>query len=587
MPHPTNPDTVYGACKGQFSRASLRTGQEKNYWIGGQYLYGAAGKDLKLRFQRVAPMEVSPHDPRRVYYGSQYVHRTLDEGVTWTRISPDLTWNPPERQQTPSGEPITIDVTGEEYYSVVYAIRESLFDQNVIWAGANDGPFWITRDDGKNWTKITPAEQPPGCRVQNIEPSPHRAGSAYYAVLCYLLGDFRPYLWRTDDYGKSWKLLTPGTNGIRADEPTRVVREDPDREGLLYAGTEYGMYVSFDNGGTWQDFQLNLPHTPVTDLRVHRKDLILSTQGRSFWVLDNLTPLHQVAALNAHAPAHLFAPREAVRFRYSGFGGVESSRSSPADPQYPPVGAAIDYFLTPGSASGSASVTLDILDASDAVVRSFSSSGPGETREAPEQPEMRAPEMVRVGTPRLPREGGLNRFYWDLTAPGPWSADARQSGRNGPQVVPGKYTLRLTVGGWQAEAPMTVEADPRIAKDGVTLAMLREQFAHNVRTRDMMSDVNRLVARVNEARARLEGASGAAADTLAKLETLRAKLVTPPIRYSRPELQDHIRYLYGMTTAADQKIGRDAVERYRELRAMLDALEREAAALLGGGTKAE
>src|SRR5688500_3504851 len=282
MPHPTNPDTVYASCKGQFSRASLRTGQEKQYWVGAQSLYGTPGKDLILRFQRVSPMEISPHDPRTLYYGSQHVHRTRDEGVTWERISPDLTWNPPERQQYPSGEPITLDVTGEEYYSTLYAIRESLHEPGVIWTGANDGPFHLTRDNGRTRTKITPPNQPPGCRVQNIEPSPHRRGSAYYAVHCYLTGDFSPYLWRTDDYGRTWTLLSTGDNGIPADHPTRVVREDPEREGLLFAGTEFGMFVSFDNGARWQSLQLNLPATPVTDLRVHQGDVVLSTQGRSF-----------------------------------------------------------------------------------------------------------------------------------------------------------------------------------------------------------------------------------------------------------------------------------------------------------------
>ena len=172
--------------------------------------------------------------------------------------------------------------------------------------------------------------------MQNIEPSPHRAGSAYYAVHCYLLGDFRPFLWRTDDYGKSWTLLTPGDNGIPNDHPTRVVREDPDRPGLLYAGTEFAMFLSFDNGRRWQPFQLNLPNVPITDMKVHRKDLVISTQGRSFWILDNLTPLHQLADAVVNAAAHLYAPREAVRFRYQGsFGGVESSRSQSRRPAVP------------------------------------------------------------------------------------------------------------------------------------------------------------------------------------------------------------------------------------------------------------
>ena len=580
MPHPINADTVYGACKGQFSRMSMRTGQEKNYWVGAQSLYGNPGKDLIYRFQRVSPMEISPHDPRIVYYGSQYVHRTRDEGVTWETISPDLTWFPPNRQQNSSGEPITIDVTGEEYYSVTYAIRESLKEPGVIWVGANDGPFHVTRDQGKSWATITPPDQPQGCRVQNIEPSPHRAASAYYAVLCYQLGDFHPYIWRTDDYGQHWVLLTPGDNGLPADQPTRVVREDPDREGLLYAGTEFGMFISFDNGAHWQDFQLNLPHVPVTDVRVHRKDLLISTQGRAFWILDNLTALHQAGDVVAHGPAHLFKPREAVRFRYAGFGGVESSRNNPGDPQYPPVGAAIDYWLSDDGARTLGAVTLDILDSEGTPVRSFSSAADGESMQEPEAPGMRAPEMLRVGTPALPRAAGTNRFYWDLTTAGPWVSAARQSGRNGPTIVPGNYIVRLTVAGESAEVPLVVRPEPRATKDGVSLAVLQEQYTHNVRARDLVSEVNQLVARVDDARKRLASATGVAGDTLVKLNDLRAKLVTPDVRYSKPELQAHIQYLYSMTIDAAQKIGRDAVARFGQLRTELDARQREAKALL-------
>jgi photosystem II stability/assembly factor-like uncharacterized protein len=564
MPHPTNPDTVYGSCKGQYSRLSLRTGQEKQYWVGAQSLYGNPGKDLIYRFQRVSPMEVSPHDPTILYYGSQYVHRTRDEGVTWERISPDLTWNPPERQQTPSGEPITLDVTGEEFYSTLYAIRESLHEPGVIWTGANDGPFHVTRDAGKSWRKITPPGQPAGCRVQTIEPSPHRAGSAYYAVLCYLLGDFRPYLWRTDDYGATWTRLTTGTNGIPADHPTRVVREDPDREGLLYAGTEFGMFVSFDDGATWAPFQLNLPVTPVTDMKVHRQDLVLSTQGRSFWILDNLTPLHQRADSLRPASAILFAPRDAYRMRYRGsFGGLVESRDAGADPQYPPPGAMIDYWL-PRDRTGP--VTLEIRDARQAIVRVFSSEAPGE-REAPAaEPGMRAPSLDRVGTPRLPAEAGLNRFVWDLEYPGPWSTSARSSGRNGPMAAPGRYTVRLTSGGWSVERALTVLADPRVVADGVTPAVMAAQLAHNLKVRDLVTEANRLVARLTTAR----GNDSLPATIRARLDSMHAVLVTPPVRYSQPGLQSQIQYLYGLTTQADQQPGRDALERYEVLRRELD-----------------
>jgi len=598
-PHPTNPDTVYGSCKGQFSRMSLKTGQEKQYWVGAQSLYGNPGKDLIFRFQRVSPMEISPNDPRTIYYGSQYVHRTRDEGVTWEKISPDLTANDPKYQNKPSGEPITIDVTGEEYYSVIYAIEESPLEAGVIWTGANDGPFYVTRDNGKTWTNVTPKAQPPGCRVQSIDPSPHRKGSAYYSVLCYQLGDFQPYIWRTDDYGKSWTRLTDGTNGIRKDEPTRVAREDPDREGLLYAGTEFGMYVSFDNGKRWQPLQLNLPATPVTDLKIHKKDLVLSTQGRSFWILDNLTPLHQLTdAIAGAQPSpqspvpspQLFKPRDAYRFRYTaGFGGVESNRSNPADPQYPPAGAMIDYWVPNGTTGA---ITLEVVDASGAVIRRFSSEGAGEREQNPEQPGMRAPEMVTVGTPRLPNAAGLNRFTWDLTLAPPIDPTRERGGGGGggggrgggPVIVPGSYTVRLAAGGKTMTQPLTVLIDPREAKDGVTIADLREQFQHNVRVRDMVTEVNQLVANVDAARQRLKNASGAATDTLRRLDALREKLVTPAIRYSKPELQAHIQYLYSMTTQADQKIGRDAIDRLKVLRAELDQRQAEAKELLGKKT---
>ncbi|HKO16325.1 MAG TPA: hypothetical protein VJU87_08800, partial [Gemmatimonadaceae bacterium] len=373
MPHPVNPDTVYGSCKGQFSRMNLRTGQEQQYWVGAQSLYGNTGAQLRYRFQRVSPMEISPWDGRTIYYGSQYLHRTRDEGVTWDRISPDLTANDPRYRNAISGEPITRDMTGEEMYATLYAIRESPVQRGLIWTGSNDGVFSVSRDDGRTWTNVTPKDLAPGGRVQNIEPSPHRAGSAYFAVYRYLLGDYQPYIYKTENYGRTWTRLTTGANGIPADDPTRVVREDPDRPGLLYAGTEFGMYVSFDDGAHWQPFQLDLPVTPITDLKVYRNDLVVATQGRSFWILDDLSPLHQVTPAVAAAPVTLFRPATAVRMRYNAGGGFGRGRG-PAAPQYPAAGAVIDYYL---GMSPSAPLTLEILDGSGTVVRSFSSAATG------------------------------------------------------------------------------------------------------------------------------------------------------------------------------------------------------------------
>jgi photosystem II stability/assembly factor-like uncharacterized protein len=546
IPNRTNPDTVYGGCKGQFSRMSLRVGQEQQYWVGAQSLYGSPNETLRYRFQRVSPMEVSPFEPHTVYYGSQYVHRSRDEGKTWERISPDLTANDPRYRKVVSGEPITIDVTGEEMYATLYAIRESPLTPGVIWAGANDGPIHVTRDAGKTWTNVTPKDLPPGGRVQNIEPSPFRPGAAYVAVLRYLLGDFQPYIYKTEDYGKSWTRLTNGANGIPNDVPTRVVREDPSRAGLLYAGTEFGMYVSFDDGGHWRTLQLNMPITPITDIRVHRKDLVLSTQGRAFWILDDLAPLHELTDAIAAKPAHLFIPREAIRYRYrAGFGGAEADRGVSDDaPQYPPSGAMIDYWLASPS-SGGGPVTLDILDAKGTVIRSFSSDS------------VRDSSIARAGTAQLPTRAGLNRLIWDMSYSGPWGESGAQRGRSGPMATPGTYTVRLTANGTATTRPLVLRADPRVTRDGISQAVLAAQLAHNLRVRDLVSDANRVAVRLKEL----------------KNPAFDAEFFTPPVRYSKPALLTHITYLYSMTLGADQPVGRDAAERYTELRKALDDLK--------------
>jgi photosystem II stability/assembly factor-like uncharacterized protein len=571
IPSPTDPKIVYGGCKGQFSRMNIETTDEEHYWVGAESLYGNAPSDLMYRFQRVSPMEVSPHPPFAVYYGSQHVHRSFDGGITWKTISPDLTAHP-EGTQGASGEPITRDATGEEVYSTLYSIRESPVQKGVIWAGSNDGPISVTQDDGKTWKNVTPSDLPPGGRVQNIEPSPHHAGTAYAAIYRFLLGDFAPYLYRTDNFGKTWTRLTDGTNGIAKDEPVRVVREDPDRAGLLYAGTEFGMYVSFDNGVHWQSFQLNLPVTPVTDIKIAHKDLILSTQGRSFWILDNLTPLHQLTEERATAQTVLFRPRDAVRTPAHATGEGGGSRGGSGDPQYPPSGAAIDYYL---ASTAPDDIALEILDQNGRMVRKFSSATPTPPRRGSNREDGAAEEGAarpRGGAmPILQKTAGMHRFVWDLRYDGPWQSEDRPLGPNGPRAVPGKYSVKLTSGLWTATQPLTVIEDPRITRDGVTTADLREQFETNLKVRELVSDVNKAVARLRQAQAKLRNATGPEADRLAKLNDLATHLITPAIRYSKPELQTHIAYLYTLTSGADQKIGRDALERYTVLRKELDS----------------
>jgi photosystem II stability/assembly factor-like uncharacterized protein len=568
MPHPGNTDIVYGSCKGQYGVMNLRTGQEKNYWIGAQSLYGNPASDLILRFQRVSPMATSPHDPDVLYYGSQFLHRTRDKGVTWEKISPDLTAKP-ECCQGASGEPITRDVTGEEFYSTLYAIAESPLEKGVIWTGANDGPFHVTRNNGKTWTDVTPKDLPTGGRVQYIEPSPHRKGSAYFAVYRWLLGDYQPYIYRTDDYGKTWARLTDGKNGIPADWPTRVVREDPNREGLLYAGTEFGMFISFDNGAHWQAFQLNLPNVPVTDIKVHHNDLVVSTQGRAFWILDNVSSLQQLSPQVKTADVHLFKPRDGYRTR--------------ASPNI--LGPNIEYYL-PTPPGGK--VTIEILDAKGTLVNSYNSDAPAAgggrgprggvgmpgvggagPESQPDDPDA-APGGGRrfASAPRPTKLAGLNRFVWDVRH------------KDGPTLPPGRYQARLKVGDTTLIEAFNVLIDPRVAEDGVTVADLQQQFEHNLRMRELVTSVNQLATRVRDAQTKLR-AAGTNGEMANSVNAIAAKLLTAPVRYSKPGLQAHITYLAGMTTNVDQKIGRDALERYEVLRKELDAIRAEVERVLG------
>jgi photosystem II stability/assembly factor-like uncharacterized protein len=559
MPYPKDPDIVYGSCKGQYGVMNLKTGQEKNYWVGAQSLYGNPASDLIYRFQRVSPMATSPHDSEVLYYGSQFVHRSRDKGVTWEKISPDLTAHPTCCQGA-SGEPITRDVTGEEFYSTLYAIAESPVEKGVIWTGSNDGPFYLTRDNGKSWTNVTPKDLPEGGRVQYIDPSPHRKGAAYYAVYRWLLGDYQPYIYSTDDYGKTWKRLTDGKNGIPADWPTRVVREDPDRQGLLYAGTEFGMFISFDNGSHWQSFQMNLPNVPVTDIKLHHNDLIVSTQGRAFWIIDDISSLHQLTPQVSSSAVHLFKPRDGYR-----------TRIAPAN-----LGPAIEYYIPAGTTGP---LTIDILDAKGAVLNSYGTEVPPMVNragrgagEAAASDDPDAPAFRRQGPPppRVTKNAGLNRVVWDVR------------NKEGVTVPPGRYQARIKVGGTTLTESFNVLIDPRVAEDGVTVADLVEQYEHNMRMRELVTGVNQLVARVREFQRSTQAvAASGGADATARINAVAAKLLSEPVRYGKPGLQAHITYLASMTANVDQKIGRDAIERYMELKKEFDALRAEVDRLLG------
>ena len=539
------PTIVYGACKGQFGRMFMNTRQEQNYWVGAQSLYGNDAKDLIFRFQRVSPMETSPFDSSVVYYGSQFLHRSKDGGVHWEKISPDLTAHP-ACCQGGSGEPITRDVTGEEFYSTLYAISESKLEPGVIWTGSNDGPFYVSRDNGKTWKNITPKDLPSGGRVQYIETSPHRKGSAYYAVYRYLLGDFEPYIYKTENYGATWTRLTDGKNGIPADWPTRVVREDPVREDLLYAGTEFGLFISYDDGAHWQSFELNVPNVPITDIKVHHE----RSDRRDAGPLD-VDPRRRLAAAAGQR-----ADRD------DGRGALQAARRGPcADRRRPRLwrrrrrrwrplrpgrrssGRTARRSSTTWRAPQSGPITIAILDSANHEIRKYSSeasvtAASADAPAAAPDDEEGGGGFRRAAPPvRLTANAGMNRLVWDFNNDG------------GLMLPPGSYRVKMSAGSWSDTEPLTLAPDPRLVADRVTTADLREQYEHNVRMRDMVAEVGRVANRVRQARTRLR--NGGSADSLAKVDSLATTLfgADEGVRYGRPGLQTQITYLAGMTIA--------------------------------------
>jgi photosystem II stability/assembly factor-like uncharacterized protein len=373
---PRNPDVVYGGSYGGFlMRVNHATGELRDVNAWPDNPMGAPAADLKYRFQWNFPIALSPHDPRVLYAGANVLFKSTDEGQSWTAISPDLTRDD-KSKQGPSGGPITKDNTSVEYYDTIFTVAESPVAAGVLWVGSDDGLVHLSRDGGAHWQDVTPAGLPAWSQINSIEPSPLDAGAAYFAATLYKIDDDHPYLYKTADYGRHWARID---DGIDRTHFTRVVRADPARRGLLYAGTQGGVYVSFDDGGRWQPLQLNLPLVPVTDLTVKEGDLVAATEGRGFWVLDDLQPLRELAAdpkLGA-APVHLFTPRPA--YRVSGFGGYGGGSD---DEPNPSTGAIIDYYLRDEPAAGQPPLEIEILDRDGKVVHRYTAAKPGAGKEA-------------------------------------------------------------------------------------------------------------------------------------------------------------------------------------------------------------
>jgi len=455
-PDPDDPDVTYGGSYGGYlNKFNYETKQSDRIDVWPDNPMGAGAAGLKYRFQWTFPIYISPHNSDALYATSQYVHRSSNEGMSWERISPDLTRNDKSKQQE-SGGPITKDDTSIEYYNTVFSFAESPVEQGVLWAGADDGLVHISRDNGESWDEVTPAGMPEAL-VSIIDPSPHEGGTAYMAATRYKLGDFAPMLYKTDNYGRSWTRIN---DGIPAGDFTRVIREDPNRKGLLYAGTETGVYVSFNDGGQWQPLQLNLPAVPITDLRVHKreKDLVVATQGRSFWVLDDLSVLHQMQN-DIKNKNYLFAPETSFLF-----GGPSFSRPGGTAGQNPAPGVVVHYNL---KNSTDQEIQLQFTEPDGSVIRTYSSKEDPEGKEVEKSEEFYEEEDAEPVSDVLSSKKGLNAFDWDMSYPGATDLDGRQilwaGSTDGPSAIPGTYQVRLLIDGNEvATRDFKITKDPRI-----------------------------------------------------------------------------------------------------------------------------
>jgi photosystem II stability/assembly factor-like uncharacterized protein len=535
---PEDPNIIFaGSYGGLLTRFDARTGESQRINVWPDNPMGHSAGELRERFQWTFPIMFSKAGPKRLYVASQHLWVTTNEGMSWDRISPDLTRADP-RTMGPSGGPITRDQTSVEYYATIFTVAPSPHDGNTIWIGTDDGYVQITQDHGATWRNITPRDMPANTRVSLIDVSPHRPGAAYVAGKRYQMEDRAAYIWYTEDYGRTWRRID---SGIPHGAYVHAVRADPVRAGLLFAGTELGVYVSFDNGASWSNFNRNLPVTQVPNLMIKGNDLVVGTHGRSAWIMDNITPLRQLNATVADAAVHLFEPGDVVR-------GVDNA-------------LVLSYYLR----SAADTVAVEIADDRGNVVRTLSTTG----------------------------RPGMNRFQWDLRLPGPttfpgmilWAA-----GNNGPRVAPGRYEVRLRAPGQPVQTrAFAVRLDP--SKPHVTAADAQAQFDLAVRVRDATSAANEGVIAIRDVKTQVDERIAQNASVRQRGDALKQKLSAveeqlyqvrnrsnqDPLNYPI-RLNNRMAALLGAVEGVEGRPTRQSYQVFEqlsgELRVQLDALQR-------------
>jgi len=488
-PDPRDGNIVYaGDGGGVVTRFDKRTEQAQSISPWPLDTSGRGAGELEHRFQWTEPILLSPHDPDVLYTAAEVIFKSTDHGMSWTTISPDLTRNDKSKQK-PSGGPITLDITSVEYYDTVFAIAESPVQKDLIWAGTDDGLIQITRDGGKNWSNVTPSNKllAEWSLISLIDASPQDASTAYAAVDRHKNDDVRPYIYKTSDFGKTWAKIA---NGIPDGAYVHAVRQDPKNKNLLYAGTELGVYVSFDDGAHWQPLQLDLPTTPITDLIIKDDDLAVATNGRSFWILDDINPLRQLTPQLASQDAVLYKPAATYRLQFP----EQVNKRRPVG-ENPPNGAIVSYYLKSESKD---EITLDVLDIAGKLVRHYSSRPKNKFEQPQEWPDQERPPEL------LPTAAGMNRFPWNLRYESPTELPGAFYAGNGPQgpyVLPGTYTLKLTVAGKSQTVPLEVKLDPRVK---ASQADLQKRFDLQMKVRDDIEELHTAVNQLRGVRSQME-----------------------------------------------------------------------------------